>query len=672
MMLHIAVRELVEKWGEDIIIDLRFKKLLTNKRAYKEIPELKSIMEFAIDLGYINKVFESCQNEDWEEEVYNHEMVFNERSGPMGFSEELVQYVFGCIPYALGLLEFENSDDYEDEEEGDDYEDDEDGYEDEGEGDDYEDEEEDVENDLYSITKQYHEKKDISIYVVRTKNRLNDDDFENSRKLARQYGKGYYSSYRGVNGFVFYSLDDAKAFANELSQKNINMSIPQNEEINSPSQNTSSFNYNAIKNLPLYIAMRRIIEERGVEIINNYRFISFLRLSDIQLIDPEEIEILWNMYKVGVLNELYSAFSESSGEWTNKWLQIEYQYVKKHKEANVSIVHYIFDSIAYGLKLKNDQVEYNEKYVPVLGENKSKKEEARKDDAVIIEAPASIIPLSSDPMQSVQSRYESLKKLDLHVALRNIIDIEGVDIINESRIINILSDCKTFDAMPASKYILRAIIADGYTKRLLSFGKWDVNAMTLCNHFATCTGFQEEYVNLIFQSLAYGLGYLNSITPFNTTNNPPKQPNAISNPNLNASIFQLTYRELNRKSEKFVEKYKEDAEAYLDSIIEMSGDWSTLGAEITPSSEYTIYSNDHQLFFLFEIKGPITYRPYSGYLTFNVILQNDKGRVIGKTLGLLDKKSFKVPYQVKKTDSFSSNNIRTIGSIAKIIVYWEE
>ena len=67
----------------------------------------------------------------------------------------------------------------------------------------------------YSITKQFHESKGIYIYVVKLKDRFDEETFAELRESARQYGKGYYSTFRGVNGFVFYSIDDAKLFADE-------------------------------------------------------------------------------------------------------------------------------------------------------------------------------------------------------------------------------------------------------------------------------------------------------------------------------------------------------------------------------------------------------------------------------------------------------------------------
>lgn len=102
--------------------------------------------------------------------------------------------------------------------------------------------------------------------------------------------------------------------------------------------------------------------------------------------------------------------------------------------------------------------------------------------------------------------------MELHKALRHIINTEGPEIIKDIRLVNILDDFKAYEDIPASKYILRAIMVDGYANKLLEIGKWDNSTILLTNKFASTTGFIIENVNLIFQSLAYGLGWINNIT----------------------------------------------------------------------------------------------------------------------------------------------------------------
>lgn len=101
--------------------------------------------------------------------------------------------------------------------------------------------------------------------------------------------------------------------------------------------------------------------------------------------------------------------------------------------------------------------------------------------------------------------------MELHKALRNIIQTDGPDILNDVRLINVLDDFQAYQDIPASKYILRAIISDGFTAKLLALGKWSSDVDQLANKFATITGFVPESVSVICQSIAYGLGWINAI-----------------------------------------------------------------------------------------------------------------------------------------------------------------
>ena len=107
--------------------------------------------------------------------------------------------------------------------------------------------------------------------------------------------------------------------------------------------------------------------------------------------------------------------------------------------------------------------------------------------------------------------------MELHIALKNIIETDGADIVKDLRIVNILSDFKAFDDFPVSKYILRAIINDGYSKKLYAIGGWTPETEALCAQFANSTGFQSDYVITIFQSIAYGLGWINNINIQNSS-----------------------------------------------------------------------------------------------------------------------------------------------------------
>ena len=70
-------------------------------------------------------------------------------------------------------------------------------------------------SEIYTITKQYHEKKGIDIWVVRLDVKVDDDTFAELKGFAKEL-HGYYSTFYGVNGFVFKTENDADKFGNKL------------------------------------------------------------------------------------------------------------------------------------------------------------------------------------------------------------------------------------------------------------------------------------------------------------------------------------------------------------------------------------------------------------------------------------------------------------------------
>ncbi|MCQ2172382.1 MAG: hypothetical protein MJZ17_06510 [Bacteroidales bacterium] len=142
---------------------------------------------------------------------------------------------------------------------------------------------------------------------------------------------------------------------------------------------------------------------------------------------------------------------------------------------------------------------------------------------------------------------------------------DGPSIITEGRLVNILCDFQAFDAIPASKYVMRAIIDDGYSKKLLQCTKWDMAAQQLSGQFASSTGFQPDIVWTIFQSLAYGLGWKNTIEKCSVKNPtvPPMHPHrAKVKLGNNASV--------------------NDINQYFSSIVELKNDsLSSFGVQFT-------------------------------------------------------------------------------------------
>lgn len=181
--------------------------------------------------------------------------------------------------------------------------------------------------------------------------------------------------------------------------------------------------------------------------------------------------------------------------------------------------------------------------------------------------------------------------MELHKAIRNIVETDGKEIVKDVRLVNILSDFKAFDAIPASKYILRAVIADGYAQKLLAIGAWNSQSENLCNQFVATTGFQSDYVSIVFQSLAFGLGWISQMT--NANSNPMQNQQPLPGVSSPKPIKKLTA--------------KEQREAYLLSKVEYLFDLQKETGLVLTNLSFEMDDEDEEKSFNlnFEIKGKV-------------------------------------------------------------------
>lgn len=103
--------------------------------------------------------------------------------------------------------------------------------------------------------------------------------------------------------------------------------------------------------------------------------------------------------------------------------------------------------------------------------------------------------------------------MELHLALKNIVNLSGTGILKEQRLVNILADFNAYDDVPSAKFIIKTIIDEGYMVKLLANGKWDLNCDKLIDQFAAMTGMVKDNISYVFESLGFSLGWnTNSIT----------------------------------------------------------------------------------------------------------------------------------------------------------------
>lgn len=247
--------------------------------------------------------------------------------------------------------------------------------------------------------------------------------------------------------------------------------------------------------------------------------------------------------------------------------------------------------------------------------------------------------------------------MELHKALQHIIQTEGQDILKETRLVNILDDFNAYQDIPASKYILRAIIAEGYTTKLLALGKWDNNAEVLSQKFSAMTGFIPESVSIIFQSIAWGLGWVNSFNQNQSRNGENQQNQSQSrSPQPVRPTIQFGWRKDMTEDEK---------EEYLFSLMEYDNSKESQLHVKLENLSFEV-NEDEEIEITCEFQR-ISKIPGTGFAWLHCALYDLRGRMkYSNSIGCIENKDPKLkPIWDKWYKPLASQ-------ISKIRLYWDD
>jgi len=270
--------------------------------------------------------------------------------------------------------------------------------------------------------------------------------------------------------------------------------------------------------------------------------------------------------------------------------------------------------------------------------------------------------------------------MKLYEAIENIISEFGKEIINNAKVINMFSDYNAFEESRTFKIILKNLIAEGYMEQLLYVRDWSKSEDRIINNFIAATSFNEANASYVIKSLAYGLGYTKTAPtyqPLAATGQPvsssqpnPKQSKTQNQSSANTASLQgvsldKTPSQIERLGEASQRKYKEAAEAYLESIVEFKTDFEKdLGVKISTYMEFDQFAN---ILPKFEIDGKIKVK-YDYAVMFYVLLCDYKGKMMTKQEIYVGKK--RSSFEVAQT-CFDPSEYHKVGNIKRIVVYWE-
>lgn len=248
--------------------------------------------------------------------------------------------------------------------------------------------------------------------------------------------------------------------------------------------------------------------------------------------------------------------------------------------------------------------------------------------------------------------------MELHQALKHIIKTEGAAIITDLRLINILDDFKAYESIPASKYILRAIIADGYASRLLATKAWNAKSKAICDKFILTTGFIAENTSYIFQSLAYGLDWISNITKVDSISS-----NRNNSPESQSCNFRASKSEVQTKWKEGMNP--DEIEDYLFSILEYDASIAEKSNVKLENLGFWYNDENSQIFVSGEIVRTKRLPKDKWGVILKAILYDRRGRVYSATQVDYIENSSPNP---KPFDIIWEMDIRTL---SRIKLYWE-
>lgn len=266
--------------------------------------------------------------------------------------------------------------------------------------------------------------------------------------------------------------------------------------------------------------------------------------------------------------------------------------------------------------------------------------------------------------------------MELHKALRHVIQAEGTGIVKDLRLANILSDLNAYDQIQGAKYILRAIINDNYTTQLLQLGKYDYRYNNLVQHFISSTGFDSSNATQVFNALVFGLGWIDTLPCAPSPSQSQSQSQSSNGAGQGNSIppaaqnLMLTSSKIIRKSQDFIIDYCQRAAEYLDSIVEVKDDISKkMGVKVKVFSQFTVYANPcSNIIWNVEVHGDIPMKKSDIIMQcFEILLYDHKGRLLGtKEVYTHDAIN---SFSVLKTEQVEEEVFKCVGNIGKIVIY---
>ena len=184
-----------------------------------------------------------------------------------------------------------------------------------------------------------------------------------------------------------------------------------------------------------------------------------------------------------------------------------------------------------------------------------------------------------------------------HSALYEAVAKFGVDILTDSKIINILRDYDAFADVPASKTILRCIVSEGYSQKIIDLRcrkpsfftstlsqhntvnkpegvDWQNKLKSYSDVLAVQNGFQHSLVNYVLDSIIFAIGWSDEepsiagpqgSSPYNQLGPSPIQPSNATSTGVNKNkTNSISYQQITNTQFFIMNVQPANAEVYVD------------------------------------------------------------------------------------------------------------
>ena len=144
-------------------------------------------------------------------------------------------------------------------------------------------------------------------------------------------------------------------------------------------------------------------------------------------------------------------------------------------------------------------------------EKQAEDNETLSQDLEVFDNPATLVVEFEDILKSDSSPKVDNNPETLPNAIRYVVDKWGCDYLKSRSFLNVLNDFQAFKEIPAAKYIIQNMQANGYVDKLVLVNNWEIESKSIIIKYANEFGAKENLVAYVVRSLGYGLKKINDI-----------------------------------------------------------------------------------------------------------------------------------------------------------------